>query len=105
MVGKQITTVMKKSLLNNIDPGRVTLQGYERFLIKTDNKAVKGDPKLFCRYNGNLLVRFRCACSYFQRYPAKYATAIGSFCGYAMSLENFARLIQLFPVWNGRLSN
>jgi len=103
--GKQISTDAEKGFLNNIDPGGVTLQGYDAVAYFTDNKAVKGDPKFEARYNGaTYWFASEEHASAFKDNPSKYAPQYGSFCGYAMSLNKLRPVDpEIFQIIDGRL--
>ena len=103
--GKQIITEEEKGFLNNTDPDGVTLQGYDAVAYFTDNKAVKGDPTHFARYNGaTYWFASEEHASMFKDNPAKFAPQYGAFCGYAMSLNKLRPIDPtIFQIVDGRL--
>jgi len=103
--GKQITTDVEKSFLNNVDPSGVTLQGYDAVSYFTEMKAVKGDPKYSSRYNGaTYWFSSDANAAMFKDHPEMFAPQYGSFCGYAMSLGKLRPVDPtIFDVVDGRL--
>lgn len=103
--GKQITTEDEKQFLNNVDPGGVTLQGYDAVSYFTDNKAVMGDPKFEARYNGaTYWFVSQDHANMFKDHPEMFAPQYGSFCGYAMSLGKLRPVDPtIFQIEDGRL--
>lgn len=69
------------------DKNGVALEGYDPVSYFTDGKPIKGDPKIEATYNGALYhfvsQEHR---EVFEKDPAKYAPAYGSYCGYAASI-------------------
>lgn len=103
--GKQITTDVEKSFLNNSDPDGVTLQGYDAVAYFTDMKAVKGNPQYSARYNGaTFWFASEAHASMFKDHPEMFAPQYGSFCGYAMSLNKLRPINpELWQIVDGRL--
>jgi YHS domain-containing protein len=103
--GKQITTDVEKSFLNNVDPDGVTLQGFDAVSYFTEMKAVKGDPKYSARYNGaTYWFSSETNAAMFKDHPEMFAPQYGSFCGYAMSLGKLRPVDPtIFDVIDGRL--
>jgi YHS domain-containing protein len=103
--GKQIKTDEEKKFLNNIDPSGITLQGYDAVAYFTDNKAVKGDPKYFARYNGaTYWFASEAYTNMFKDHPEMFAPQYGSFCGYAMSLGKLRPIDpNIWQIVDGRL--
>src|SRR5688572_222107 len=79
--------------------------GYDAVAYFTDNKPVKGYPKISSEYEG---AKYYFASAehkaLFDANPAKYAPAYGGYCGYAASID---RLSPISPEWfqiiDGRL--
>jgi YHS domain-containing protein len=65
----------------------VAIQGYDPVAYFTDQKAMKGNPKIQSEYEG---AKYSFASTehkaLFDANPAKYAPAYGGFCGYATSI-------------------
>jgi len=103
--GKQITTEVEKSFLNNIDRDGVTLQGYDAVSYFTEMKAVKGDPGNSARYNGaTYWFSSEANAAMFKDHPEMFAPQYGSFCGHAMSLGKLRPVDPtIFDVVDGRL--
>jgi len=83
----------------------VAIQGYDPVAYFTDNKPVKGNPKISSDYEGAKY--FFASAEHktmFDAAPAKYAPAFGGYCGYAASID---RLSTISPEWfqiiNGQL--
>ena len=75
----------------------VAVQGYDTVAYFTDNKAVKGNPKINSEYEGAKY--FFASAEHknlFEANPAKYAPAYGGYCGYAASID---RLSPISPEW------
>ena len=65
----------------------VAIQGYDPVAYFTDNKPVKGNPKISSDYEGAKY--FFASAEHkaaFDTAPAKYAPAYGGYCGYAASI-------------------
>lgn len=75
-----------KSLLFT-DRHGVALEGHDPVSYFTDNRPVKGDPKIEATFNG-ALYRFVSQehRAMFENDPTKYTPAYGGFCGYAASI-------------------
>ena len=103
--GKQITTDVEKSFLNNTDRDGVTLQGYDAVSYFTEMKAVKGSPGNSARYNGaTYWFSSEANAAMFKDHPEMFAPQYGSFCGYAMSLGKLRPVDPtIFDVIDGRL--
>lgn len=103
--GKQITTDVEKSFLNNTDPDGVTLQGYDAVAYFTQMKAVKGDPKYTARYNGaTYWFSSEANAAMFKEHPEMFAPQYGAFCGYAMALNKLRPINpEIFDVIDGKL--
>ncbi len=79
--------------------------GYDAVAYFTDNKPMKGNPKINSEYEG---AKYHFASgehkALFDANPAKYAPAYGGYCGYAASID---RLSPISPEWfqiiDGRL--
>jgi YHS domain-containing protein len=93
----------KVLVLKNKDGAAIL--GYDSVAYFTDNKAVKGNPKIQSEYEG---AKYYFASTehktLFDANPAKYAPAYGGYCGYAASID---RLSPISPEWfqiiDGRL--
>ena len=93
----------KVLVLKNKDGAAIL--GYDAVAYFTDNKAVKGNPKIQSEYGG---AKYHFASvehkTLFDANPARYAPAYGGYCGYAASID---RLSPISPEWfqiiNGRL--
>ena len=75
----------KVLILKNKDGAAIL--GYDAVAYFTDNKAVKGNPKISSEYEG---AKYYFASAehkgLFDANPAKYAPAYGGYCGYAASI-------------------
>jgi YHS domain-containing protein len=93
----------KVLVLKNRDGAAIL--GYDAVAYFTDNKAVRGNPKISSEYEG---AKYYFASAehktLFDANPAKYAPAYGGYCGYAASID---RLSPISPEWfqivDGRL--
>jgi YHS domain-containing protein len=93
----------KVLVLKNKDGAAIL--GYDAVAYFTDNKPVKGNPKISSEYDG---AKYYFASTdhkaLFDANPAKYAPAYGGYCGYAASID---RLSPISPEWfqiiDGRL--
>ena len=93
----------KVLVLKNRDGAAIL--GYDAVAYFTDNKAVKGNPRIQSEYEG---AKYYFASTehkaMFDANPAKYAPAYGGYCGYAASID---RLSPISPEWfqiiDGRL--
>jgi YHS domain-containing protein len=79
--------------------------GYDAVAYFTDNKPLKGNPKIKSNYDGaNYYFASTDHKRLFDANPAKYAPAYGGYCGYAASID---RLSPISPEWfqilDGRL--
>jgi YHS domain-containing protein len=75
----------------------VAIQGYDPVAYFTENKAVKGNPKIQSEHDGAKY--FFASAEHkamFDADPAKYAPAYGGYCGYAASID---RLSPVSPEW------
>jgi YHS domain-containing protein len=87
------------------DKSGAAILGYDAVAYFTDNKAVKGNPKIQSEYEG---AKYYFASAehkaMFDANPAKYVPAYGGYCGYAASID---RLSPISPEWfqiiDGRL--
>ncbi len=93
----------KVLVLKNRDGAAIL--GYDAVAYFTDNKAVKGNPRIISEYEGAKY--FFASAEHkasFDANPAKYAPAYGGYCGYAASID---RLSPISPEWfqiiDGRL--
>lgn len=89
----------------NLDQNGLALQGYDPVGYFSDNKPIKGDPKLTASYRG---ATYQFASEEhkktFERDPGKYAPQFGGFCGYAASINKLAPIeVEYFQVLHGRL--
>ena len=79
--------------------------GYDAVAYFTDNKPLKGNPKIKSNYEGaDYYFASAGHKTLFDVNPAKYAPAYGGYCGYAASID---RLSPISPEWfqiiDGRL--
>src|SRR5258708_15054412 len=85
----------KVLVLKNKDGAAIL--GYDAVAYFTDNKAVKGNPKIQSEYEG---AKYYFASAehktLFDANPTKYAPAYGGYCGYAASID---RLSPISPEW------
>src|SRR5258708_1597168 len=66
----------------------LAIQGYDPVAYFTDNKAVKGNPKVGSEYDGaKYLFANAEHKALFDANPAKYEPAYGGYCGYAASID------------------
>jgi YHS domain-containing protein len=73
------------------------LQGYDPVAYFTDNKAVKGDPRIKSSYeSADYYFASAANKELFDASPAKYTPAYGGYCGYAASID---RLSPISPEW------
>lgn len=73
------------------------IQGYDPVAYFTDNKAVKGNPKIKSSYEGaDYYFASAEHKALFDANPANYAPAYGGYCGYAASIN---RLSPVSPEW------
>src|SRR5262249_35166692 len=69
----------------------IAIEGYDPVAYFTDNKPVKGNPKLQSEYEGAKY--FFASAEHktaFDADPAKYAPAYGGYCGYAASIDRLS---------------
>jgi len=86
----------QKLLVNKTKDG-LALQGYDPVAYFTDNKPMKGNPKIKSSYEGaNYYFASAEHKALFDASPAKYAPAYGGYCGYAASID---RLSPISPEW------
>jgi len=91
--------------LNNLDRNGVSIQGYDPVAFFTDNRAVKGDPKIQSEYHG---AKYYFASTEhkaaFDKEPAKYEPQFGGYCAYGASQGHPAPIkIEAWQIVNGRL--
>lgn len=87
------------------DRNGAAILGYDAVAYFTNNKPIKGNPKIQSEYEG---AKYYFASAehkaMFDANPAKYAPAYGGYCGYAASID---RLSPISPEWfqiiDGRL--
>ena len=85
----------KVLVLKNKDGAAIL--GYDAVAYFTDNKAVKGNPKIQSEYEGaNYYFATAEHKTLFDASPTKYAPAYGGYCGYAASID---RLSPISPEW------
>lgn len=103
--GKQIITDAEKGFLNNTDPEKVIIQGYDAVSYFTLMKAIKGTPQYSARYNGaTYWFSSESNASLFKDHPEMFVPQYGGFCGYAMVLNKLRPINpELFDVIDGRL--
>src|ERR1700761_5651170 len=73
-----------KTLLNLNDDG-VAIQGYDPVAFFTDNKPVKGDPKILAKRDG--AIYYFASPDHrdlFLKNPAKYEPVFGGYCAYGV---------------------
>lgn len=93
-----------KTLLNLNDDG-VAIQGYDPVAFFTDNKPVKGDPKILAKRDGAIY----CFASkehkeMFLKDPAKYEPVYGGYCAYGVSRDKLIEIdVDAFQIMDGRL--
>lgn len=91
--------------LINVDEQGVALQGYDPVGYFTENKPVKGDPKISASYKG--ATYYFASVEHkktFDRSPSRYEPQFGGFCGYAASINKVAPIeVQFFQIVDGRL--
>ena len=95
----------EKHFLVNVNDDNFIAEGYDVVAYFTDNKPVKGDPKIVKLYNGAFYVfATEEHKQLFGADPMKYMPQYGGYCAYAMS-KNKLRPIdpQYFQFVDGRL--
>ena len=81
----------KVLVLKNKDGAAIL--GYDRIAYFTDNKAVKGNPKIQSEYEGaKYYFPSTEHKAMFDANPAKYAPAYGGYCGYAASIDRLSQI-------------
>jgi YHS domain-containing protein len=93
-----------KTLLNLDDSG-VAIQGYDPVAFFTDNKPVKGDPRILCKRDG--AIYFFASKEHkelFVTEPAKYEPVFGGYCAYGVSRNKLVEIdVDAFQIVDGRL--
>lgn len=75
----------------------LAIEGYDPVAYFTDNKPVKGNPRIQSEYEGaNYCFASQDHKDSFDANPAKFAPAYGGYCGYAASID---RLSPVSPEW------
>lgn len=89
----------------NVDKTGLALQGYDPVGYFTDNKPIKGDPRITAGYKGGTYLFASTAHkTTFESEPARYVPQFGGFCGYAASINKLAPIqVEYFQVLHGRL--
>src|SRR5258708_21784515 len=93
----------KVLVLKNKDGAAIL--GYDAVAYFTDNKPMKGNPKISSEYEG---AKYHFASgehkALFDANPAKYAPAYGGYCRYAASIDRLSPLNpERFQIIHGRL--
>ena len=93
-----------KTLLN-LDKTGVAIQGYDPVAFFTDNKPVKGDPKILVKQDG--AVYFFASKEHkelFKADPAKYEPEFGGYCAYGVSRNKLVEIdVDAFQIVDGKL--
>jgi YHS domain-containing protein len=93
-----------KTLLNLDDSG-VAIQGYDPVAFFTDNKPVKGDPKILVKRDG--AIYFFASKEHrelFLKEPAKYEPVFGGYCAYGVSRDKLVEIdVNAFQIVDGKL--
>ena len=94
-----------KTAFNNVNKDGVILDGYDPVAFFTDNKPVKGDPKLQFTYDKAIYYfASQDHLDAFKADPEKYKPQFGGWCAYAVSLGRVAPIdVNTFSIVNGRL--
>ena len=93
-----------KTLLN-LDKTGVAIQGYDPVAFFTDNKPVKGDPKLPAKHDGAIyLFSSKEHKDLFKADPAKYTPKFGGYCAYGVSRNKLVEIdVDAFQIVDGKL--
>ncbi|MBL0927823.1 MAG: hypothetical protein IBJ11_09255 [Phycisphaerales bacterium] len=95
-----------QKFLVNVDTGGIALNGgYDPVAFFTDNKPIKGDPKIRSVYRG-AVYHFASAehKAMFDADPARYEPQFGGFCAYAASVNRVSPVdVKYFEIVGGRL--
>jgi YHS domain-containing protein len=93
-----------KSLFN-LDKNSLAIQGYDPVAFFTDNKPVKGDPKLSTSFKGaNYLFASKEHKDLFDKEPSKYEPAFGGYCAFGVSRNKLVEIDpDAFQIVDGRL--
>ncbi len=93
-----------KTLLN-LDKTGVAIQGYDPVAFFTDNKPVKGDPKILVKHDG--AIYFFASKEHkdlFKADPAKYEPEFGGYCAYGVSRNKLVEIdVDAFQIVDGEL--
>jgi YHS domain-containing protein len=95
----------ESKLLVNVDKNGVGLQGYDPVGFFTQNKPVKGDPKIKSTIHG-VTYYFASADNKtaFDKDPAKYEPQYGGYCAYGVSRDKLVEVeVDAFQIVGGRL--
>jgi len=93
-----------KTLLN-LDKTGVAIQGYDPVAFFTDNKPVKGDPKLPVKHDGAIyFFSSKEHKDLFKADPAKYTPEFGGYCAYGVSRNKLVEIdVDAFQIVDGKL--
>jgi len=93
-----------KSLLN-LGKSGVAIQGYDPVAFFTDNKPVKGDPKILVKHDGAIyLFASKEHKELFKADPAKYEPEFGGYCAYGVSRNKLVEIdVDAFQIVDGKL--
>lgn len=93
-----------KTLLNLNDDG-VAIQGYDPVAFFTDNKPVKGDPKILAKRDGAIYYFVsKEHKDMFLKDPAKYEPVYGGYCAYGVSRDKLIEIdVDAYQIVDGRL--
>lgn len=81
------------------------MQGYDPVAYFTDNKPVKGNPKISSEYeDAKYFFASAELKALFDANPVKYAPAYGGYCGYAASIDRLSSISpECFQIIDGKL--
>src|ERR1700761_2107846 len=93
-----------KTLLNLNDDG-VAIQGYDPVGFFTDNKPVKGDPKILAKRDGAIYYfASKEHKEMFLKDPMKYEPCFGGYCAYGVSRDKLIEIdVDAFQIMDGKL--
>ena len=105
IVALSLPLLAQTKTLLNLDANGVAIQGYDPVAFFTDNKPVKGDPKILAKSDG--AVYYFASTDHrdlFLKDPAKYEPVFGGYCAYGVCKDHLAEIdVNAFQIVDDKL--
>lgn len=105
IAGLSLPLLAQTKTLLNLDDSGIAIQGYDPVAFFTDNKPVKGDPKILAKRDG--AIYYFASTDHrelFLKDPAKYEPVFGGYCAFGVSRDKLIEIdVDAFQIVDDKL--